>query len=121
MDQRVPQQPDPYFLTIEQWARKIEEALKAPGTAGPQNRHDRTETLVVQAERFFQYLFGRCRRPIILLGWSGEVPLLLDPGQHYLVVIAAVCDGWYATLDTSTGRLVPRRVDAPATPGAAPP
>jgi 2-oxopropyl-CoM reductase (carboxylating) len=35
MDQRAPKQSDPTFLTIEEWARKIEEALKAPGIAGP--------------------------------------------------------------------------------------
>src|SRR6516225_4572009 len=35
MDQLVPKRSDPLFLTIEQWARKIEEALKAPSIAGP--------------------------------------------------------------------------------------
>lgn len=35
MDQRLPKQSDPTFLTIEQWAGKIEEALKAPTVAGP--------------------------------------------------------------------------------------
>jgi 2-oxopropyl-CoM reductase (carboxylating) len=35
MDQLVPKQSDPSFLTIEQWARKIEEALKKPGIVGP--------------------------------------------------------------------------------------
>jgi 2-oxopropyl-CoM reductase (carboxylating) len=35
MDQRVPKQPDLCFLTIEQWARKIEEALMEPASTGP--------------------------------------------------------------------------------------
>jgi 2-oxopropyl-CoM reductase (carboxylating) len=35
MDQLVSKQSDPSFLTIEQWARKIEEALTAPATVGP--------------------------------------------------------------------------------------
>jgi 2-oxopropyl-CoM reductase (carboxylating) len=35
MDQSVTKKSDPSFLTIEQWARKIEQALKAPGIAGP--------------------------------------------------------------------------------------
>jgi pyruvate/2-oxoglutarate dehydrogenase complex dihydrolipoamide dehydrogenase (E3) component len=35
MDQLVIKQSDPPFLTIEQWAGKIEEALKEPGIVGP--------------------------------------------------------------------------------------
>jgi hypothetical protein len=35
MDQRVTKRSSSYFLTIEQWKTKIEEALKAPGAAGP--------------------------------------------------------------------------------------
>jgi 2-oxopropyl-CoM reductase (carboxylating) len=35
MDQFAIKRSDPSFLTIEQWARKIEEALKAPGIIGP--------------------------------------------------------------------------------------
>jgi predicted phosphodiesterase len=41
------------------------------------------------------------------LPWSGREPLLLDPGQRYLVVIAAVCDGWCAFFDTTRGGLTP--------------
>jgi pyruvate/2-oxoglutarate dehydrogenase complex dihydrolipoamide dehydrogenase (E3) component len=35
MDQFVSQQSDPSFLTIEQWAKRIEDALKAPAISGP--------------------------------------------------------------------------------------
>src|ERR1700740_563863 len=35
MDQLVSKESDPSFLTIEQWARKIEEALTAPAPVGP--------------------------------------------------------------------------------------
>ena len=35
MDQLAPKQSGPSFLTIEQWARRIEDALNAPGIIGP--------------------------------------------------------------------------------------
>ena len=35
MDQFAPKRSDPPFLTIEQWARKIEEALETPSLIGP--------------------------------------------------------------------------------------
>jgi 2-oxopropyl-CoM reductase (carboxylating) len=35
MDQLVAKKSDPSFLTVEQWASKIEDALKAPATTGP--------------------------------------------------------------------------------------
>jgi predicted phosphodiesterase len=44
-----------------------------------------------------------------LLPWDGGEPLLLE-GQRYLVVVAAVCDGWCATFDTVSNRLVPWRL-----------
>lgn len=44
------------------------------------------------------------------VSWGGGRPLLLDARRRYLVAVAAVCDGWCATLDTSAGRLTPWRV-----------
>ena len=35
MDQFATRESDPSFLTIEQWTRKIEEALEKPNVAGP--------------------------------------------------------------------------------------
>jgi hypothetical protein len=35
MDQFATKGSDPSFLTIEQWARKIEEALEKPNVVGP--------------------------------------------------------------------------------------
>jgi hypothetical protein len=35
MDQFATKRSDPSFLTIEEWSRKIEDALKAPGVVGP--------------------------------------------------------------------------------------
>ena len=40
------------------------------------------------------------------LAWGGE-PILLDPGRRYLVVVAAVCDGWCAIYDTEADVLTP--------------
>jgi predicted phosphodiesterase len=48
------------------------------------------------------------------LAWNGSEPALLGAGQRYLVVIAAVCDGWCAVFDTADSRLVPYRLVAPA-------
>jgi 2-oxopropyl-CoM reductase (carboxylating) len=43
MDQRVPKESDSSFLTIEQWAGKIEEALKAPAVVGPIRNINRSD------------------------------------------------------------------------------
>lgn len=49
--------------------------------------------------------------PAGVLPWHGEKAILLQPGQRYLVVIAAVCDGWCAVYDSATSMLVPHRLD----------
>ncbi|MGP0070118.1 MAG: metallophosphoesterase family protein [Isosphaeraceae bacterium] len=41
------------------------------------------------------------------LDWSGDRPIRLDHDRRYLVVIAAVCDGWSAVYDTDTEVLTP--------------
>ena len=45
-----------------------------------------------------------------LLDWAGGSPIVLDAGKRYLVVVAAVCDGWCAVFDTKSGELVPYRL-----------
>lgn len=47
------------------------------------------------------------------LDWDGSKPVVLEPGQRYLVVVAAIVDGWCAVFDTTNGRLVPCRLEAP--------
>jgi hypothetical protein len=44
-----------------------------------------------------------------VLDWKGEEAILLHPDQRYLVVVAAVCDGWCALFDTDDNRLLPLR------------
>jgi hypothetical protein len=41
------------------------------------------------------------------LDWDGDRPMTLAPSDRFLVVIAAVCDGWCAVFDTATSELVP--------------
>jgi hypothetical protein len=41
------------------------------------------------------------------LSWSGDRPIRFDLDQRYLVVVAAVCDGWCAIYDTRTDVLTP--------------
>jgi hypothetical protein len=48
-----------------------------------------------------------------VLAWTGSGPLLLDPGRRYLVVVAAVCDGWCAVFDADSGMLSPYRLPHP--------
>jgi predicted phosphodiesterase len=45
------------------------------------------------------------------LPWDGDAAIRLDPARRYLVVIAAVCDGWCAVYDTEACLLEPRRLD----------
>ena len=44
------------------------------------------------------------------LDWDGTAPLQFQPGERYLVVIAAVADGWCAVYDTAARRLEPQRL-----------
>ncbi len=41
------------------------------------------------------------------LDWPGDRPLQLDRAIRYLVVVAAVCDGWCAVYDTASDVLTP--------------
>ncbi|NQT17434.1 MAG: metallophosphoesterase family protein [Planctomycetes bacterium] len=45
--------------------------------------------------------------PAKVLDWRGEQPIRLDTEPRYLVLVAALCDGRYATFDTHVGELVP--------------
>jgi predicted phosphodiesterase len=45
-----------------------------------------------------------------ILPWDGSDAVSLATDRRYLVVVAAVCDGWCATYDTANGRLVPHRL-----------
>jgi predicted phosphodiesterase len=42
--------------------------------------------------------------------WDGNEAVLLSKEHRYLVVVAAVCEGWCAVYDTASGRLVPYRL-----------
>lgn len=42
-----------------------------------------------------------------LLPWTGTEPIVLKAPERYLVVIAAVCEGYCATYDTVSGELTP--------------
>src|SRR5581483_11829805 len=55
--------------------------------------------------------------PAGVLLWDGGGPILLGPRERYLVVVAAVCDGWCAAYDTDSGRLVPYGVPGVAGAG----
>ncbi len=41
------------------------------------------------------------------LAWSGDRPIRFDHDRRYLVVVAAVCDGWCAVYDTETDVFTP--------------
>jgi hypothetical protein len=46
------------------------------------------------------------------LVWDGSNPIVLDAGKRYLVVVAAVCNGWCAVFDTESAELVTYRLTA---------
>ncbi len=70
-----------------------------------------TEHRVLFTGHFHRWLAAT---PGGLLPWDGSEPLLLQPGQRYLIVVAAVCDGWCAVFDTAAGELTPWRLANPA-------
>lgn len=39
--------------------------------------------------------------------WTGASPLNFEPHKRYFVIVAAVCDGWCAILDSEQARLEP--------------
>jgi hypothetical protein len=41
------------------------------------------------------------------LAWDGAEPILLRPNERYLVVVAAVCEGWCAVFDTDSREMTP--------------
>jgi calcineurin-like phosphoesterase family protein len=53
------------------------------------------------------------------IGWSGNGPLLFEPGQRYFVVVAPVCEGWCGILDIDAGVLEPLRCSPDAAPDVA--
>ena len=48
--------------------------------------------------------------PAARLIWDGGSPIVLDARKRYLVVVAAVCDGWCAVFDAESGQLSPYRL-----------
>lgn len=44
-----------------------------------------------------------------ILPWKGSESVFLSLQRRYLVVVAAVCEGWCAVYDTESGQLVPHR------------
>jgi hypothetical protein len=44
------------------------------------------------------------------LTWVGQTPVHLDAQDRWLVVVAAVCDGWSAMFDTEDRQLTPLRL-----------
>jgi hypothetical protein len=66
--------------------------------------------------------FDACRQRVMFTGhmhrwliarrdgvmpWDGATPIKLDPSERYLVVVAAVCEGWCAMYDTQSFELTP--------------
>jgi hypothetical protein len=43
--------------------------------------------------------------PAARLSWDGQGPITLSPAERYLIVVAAVCNGWCALFDTTTSEL----------------
>jgi predicted phosphodiesterase len=44
------------------------------------------------------------------LTWDGRTDIVLQPGERYLVVVGAVCNGWCAVFDTDSRLLAPRQI-----------
>jgi hypothetical protein len=53
------------------------------------------------------------------LAWSGKQPMRFNPDIRYLVVIAAVCDGWCAIYDKETDVMTPCAVRSQASRSSA--
>lgn len=60
-------------------------------------------------ERMFIGHFHRwlAATPAGVLPWEGEAPQRFAPGERYLVVVGAVCEGRFALLDTAADLLTP--------------
>ena len=52
------------------------------------------------------------------LPWDGAEPILFRPDERYLVVVAAVCDGWCAVFDTDSRVMTPFHLPGAAAAGS---
>lgn len=58
-----------------------------------------------------EWLVASTEGPVLL---GDPSPMVLDPARRWLVAVGAVCDGWTATYDTTSGRLTPIGIGIPA-------
>ncbi|NBV44805.1 MAG: metallophosphoesterase, partial [Planctomycetia bacterium] len=66
-----------------------------------------TESRMIFVGHFHRWLGAT---PEGIISWVGTTPLAFDPCHGYLVLVAALEQGWCATYDPATARLVPFRV-----------
>lgn len=103
------------FSHNEPWldARKIEELWQFDGL--PDTREKALQNFESVTEK---YLFMGHHHCWIVIGSRGELqwdaasPLLLTSENRYLIVVAAVYDGWCSIFDTDPGVLIPIRCAA---------
>jgi hypothetical protein len=105
--------PDKLTLDVLESARGVQDAAD-PAVyylgARPETPEGLADTFAASDHRvMFTGHFHRwlAATPDGLLPWDGIRPLALQQGRRYLIVVAAVCDGWCAVFDTASGELIP--------------
>ena len=100
---------DCHFAHIEPWLAptKLEDLWHFEGTPDEHGQLDRIFNAVPNRLIFMgHYHRWVLARPDGIVNWKGESPIRLDNDRYFLVV-GALCDGDYATLDTETSELIP--------------
>jgi len=104
---------DCHFTHVEPWLN-AEEVLDLWYFDGPPDTAEKL-TRSFSAVSESQMFLGHFHRWFLgtadgVLPWHGEGPLVFDPAQRYLVVVAAIFNGCFAMFDTDTRTLIPHRL-----------
>jgi len=100
---------DCYFAHVEPWLNP-EDVADLWYFDGPPDEHGKLDRIfnavpnrLMFAGHFHKWLLAT---PTRIENWNGEAAIALS-GERYFVVIGALCEGRFATLDTETSNLIP--------------
>ncbi len=103
------------FSHVEPWldAHKVEDLWYFDGPPDTPEKAARTFAAVPERRVFVGHFHGwLVMTPRGLVNWNGATPLVLNPQERSLIVIAPVVSGWCAIFDTDEQTLIPLRCAA---------
>ena len=82
---------------------------------GPPDKHGKLDR-IFRAVSYRMLFTGHFHKWILakrdtVVDWHAARPIVLEPPERFFVVVGALCYGWWAIYDTTTGELTPRSTD----------